>query len=494
MDPLSVAASIVGILTAAAKVAEIVQPFVSNTKSAPRLAVQIANEVNSIRIVLSSLKLVLQELLTPSAHSASRASHVQVDHIVVLFTDGVLLFSELEALLAPLRAPENRASQLQFRQRVLWATKKNDISAVISRMQLFLASLSGLLNIFQCRSDIAVIESQQKLESQIATLLCTNEILAQKVRELEDKFHAVSLAPIGNGRSDRITSRTAQSGLLSTVPSLDNLFSRLRLEEDLDDSRVYRRVKRVESRTSFSTSCFGSVAWSVFSGLSLADISIVAAIALPLYRCDIQNPDHYTFGEYQSEPQEVVNSLYPSNKELATTRDSLTTIVAEWEHHQLDSKKLILFGSLEVTVTQKQFNVRLAASKNQTQTQLYLFEKDLLVCQNAYLTTRGGQKVFVLAHIDEIWGITCFDGRPTDDCNLLIKLKRLPITIRIRFENEALMERWASAIMELLPTFGSSGAKKWNNDIRFSEVAFLEDHSDALYKDLDKPSQGSEDI
>lgn len=147
MDPLSVAGSIVGILAAAAKVVELVQPFVTNTKDAPKLAISIHSEVNRVRMVLNSLKSILQDLSSPSTASQSRASVIQIDHIVVLFTDGVLIFSELESLLAPLSAPHD--AQLQIRQRMLWASKKSAISAVMGRMQGFLVSLSAILNIFQ---------------------------------------------------------------------------------------------------------------------------------------------------------------------------------------------------------------------------------------------------------------------------------------------------------------------------------------------------------
>lgn len=100
MDPLSIAGSIVGIIAAAAKVMEMVQPFASNIKDAPNLAVTVHNEVNCARIVLASPKAILKDLPTP-AYSAARASFIQVEHLVVI------LFSELETLLASLKVPHN---------------------------------------------------------------------------------------------------------------------------------------------------------------------------------------------------------------------------------------------------------------------------------------------------------------------------------------------------------------------------------------------------
>ena len=147
MDPLSVAGSIVGILTAAAKVIEIVEPYVSSTKDAPKIAVSVHSEVNRVRAVLSSLQSILQNLSSPST-TPSRASFVQIDQLVVTFTDGVLIFSELESIVAPLMPPDQKQA-LPIRQRLQWAAKKNALSNVLDKLQRFLVSLSAILNIFQ---------------------------------------------------------------------------------------------------------------------------------------------------------------------------------------------------------------------------------------------------------------------------------------------------------------------------------------------------------
>ena len=58
---------------------------------------------------------------------------------------------------------------------------------------------------------------------------------------------------------------------------------------------------------SFRSSIARSNAWSVFSGLSLGDISIMSVVALPVYPDDISNPQHYDFGNdsqsQQTQPQ-----------------------------------------------------------------------------------------------------------------------------------------------------------------------------------------------
>jgi hypothetical protein len=53
-------------------------------------------------------------------------------------------------------------------------------------------------------------------------------------------------------------------------------------EKLLESSRAYRRASHSECDVSFSSSNIRSHAWSALSGVSLADISIISVIALPL--------------------------------------------------------------------------------------------------------------------------------------------------------------------------------------------------------------------
>lgn len=102
MDPLSVTASIVGLLAAAGKVGETLTPVVSNFKDAPRAIDSVAAEVQDFRTILSSLQ---QFLLNLGSASPRRVALIQLDQVIVTLTDSVLTFSELEAVVLPLQAP-----------------------------------------------------------------------------------------------------------------------------------------------------------------------------------------------------------------------------------------------------------------------------------------------------------------------------------------------------------------------------------------------------
>lgn len=73
-------------------------------------------------------------------------------------------------------------------------------------------------------------------------------------------------------------------------------------ETDLEASRPYRRAHRDTMDFSFRSSVAHSDAWSVFSGLSLSDVSILSVIALPIYADEIGNANHYAFGSRPPAP------------------------------------------------------------------------------------------------------------------------------------------------------------------------------------------------
>lgn len=93
----------------------------------------------------------------------------------------------------------------------------------------------------------------------------------------------------------------------------------------LKTSRVYRRAKRHSMDYSFRSSIVRPGSWSVFSGLSLNDISVISVIALPITADDLTNPQHYVFEDHES--QETVSEIdWHSNASRSmkvTTEDPL---------------------------------------------------------------------------------------------------------------------------------------------------------------------------
>lgn len=87
---------------------------------------------------------------------------------------------------------------------------------------------------------------------------------------------------IGSGNQ----SHASEKGHQSKVP-------RLPFERILEQSWVYRRNQHNSCDCSFISSAERSHTWSVFSGYSLADVSILSVIAMPLTTMDLANGEHY---------------------------------------------------------------------------------------------------------------------------------------------------------------------------------------------------------
>ena len=128
MDPLSVTASVVGILGAATKVSSVLITFVQNTKGASKLAHNVLAEVNGVSTILSHLQTYLLGLATSSN---SRTSLILVEQVIVTLAECVTTFSELEDVLGTTQLE----SDLHILDRVKWAMKESKVADIQRRLQ-----------------------------------------------------------------------------------------------------------------------------------------------------------------------------------------------------------------------------------------------------------------------------------------------------------------------------------------------------------------------
>ena len=138
-DPLSIAAGIVGVLTAAAQISSILAKFTKSTIAAPQQAQVVLTEVSDIGGILSHLQ---SFLLGSESPNRSRTSLLKVEKVVTVVSGCVLTFSELEKLL-----DELKTEGLDILDRLKWARKESAIMGLIQRLQNHKASLSLVLNI-----------------------------------------------------------------------------------------------------------------------------------------------------------------------------------------------------------------------------------------------------------------------------------------------------------------------------------------------------------
>ncbi|KAM0426057.1 hypothetical protein ACHAPT_008688 [Fusarium lateritium] len=304
-DPLSIAASIAGLLSITGQIAKSLSPYVSAAKETPQVTAHVCSEVQSTQVILAGLQDLTQNL---GAVQARHAALVGVHQVVTIFTDGVLLFSELEAAVRSLPPREGSHQRLPLRARLQWARKESTFSTLLIRVQGFKISMSLILAILQSDSDRLAAQHQEQLSINVNALLESNHSLSRRLMNLENALDVqtvvsrrMSLMSLSGTRPQPSNSVETQPTLIntpeqSTGEEASSSMSKFDFEDDLESSRVYRRAQRDTMDFSFRSSVAPSNIWSVFSGLSLGDISIMSVIALPVYQEDITNAQHYDFG------------------------------------------------------------------------------------------------------------------------------------------------------------------------------------------------------
>ncbi|KAI8650923.1 DH domain-containing protein [Fusarium keratoplasticum] len=304
-DPLSIAASIAGLLSTTGQIAKFLGPYVSAAKETPQITAHVYSEVQSTQVILAGLQNLTQNL---GAVQARHASLIAVHQVVTILTDGVLLFSELEAVVRSLPPREGSDQRLPLRARLLWARKESTFTPLLTRVQSFKSSMSLILMILQSDSDRMATQHQEQLSVNINALLERNHSLSRRLMNLEDALDVqtivskrMSLLSVSGTGPQSSSSVETQSNLTdaSTQPTSqgsDLDLSKFDFEDDLESSRVYRRAQRDTMDFSFRSSVAPSNIWSIFSGLSLGDISIISVVALPVYQEDITNAENYDFG------------------------------------------------------------------------------------------------------------------------------------------------------------------------------------------------------
>ncbi|KAL8732778.1 MAG: hypothetical protein Q9166_002560 [cf. Caloplaca sp. 2 TL-2023] len=288
MDPISVSASILGLLGAAAKISEILTQFVKGVKDAPKLAQRTLTEVEDLNLCFQQLQRFVN---SEAFRKRSRTAMVMVDQLVVILTHAVMTFSELEDAVEGLK-PRTSIISGRFR----WIAKEHTISLLLQRLHASKTSLNLLLTTLTCARLEEAQEATESLTRHVHDVLITNQSLCRRLENAdlctESKRHSAPSAPehkiltgegASTGRSRRDTWTSSTTTAVEERPEYGFSF-----ERDLRSSRVYSRVLRTLSRksdpdnSSLFSSTGGSMGSSFLSGMSLADVSNISLISFPI--------------------------------------------------------------------------------------------------------------------------------------------------------------------------------------------------------------------
>ncbi|KAI7762942.1 hypothetical protein LZL87_013433 [Fusarium oxysporum] len=286
MDPLSVSASVVGLLGAGAKITSCLWTFATNARDAPQLARHLVFEVADITAALGSLQAyVCGQAQAPG----ERGALILLEHVLTTLTGCVTTFSDLQSLMDQL----NLSPDMGTIDKMKWARQESNITAIVQRLQNHKSSLTLMLTVLQCETMKEAQSSTRRLCTLVEELLRSNQDLATRIRGLERENSIIA-----ESRRDDVSTLRQTRGSKS-VSFIDTQASAIKFtfDQDLQASRVYNRAIGRQSMTSLTSTALYTTALSLFSNLSLSQVSNISFYALPVYSNDLSNSDCYVFGE-----------------------------------------------------------------------------------------------------------------------------------------------------------------------------------------------------
>jgi hypothetical protein len=142
MDPLSVAGSVVGLISAGAELVPMLYNLASGIKDAPYHANAAVAELGDITTVLAQL----QKYIDGRAQASIQRLHlITIEHITATLTECVKTYSKLNAILKSLHVDQG----LRAWDRAVWLIKKDEVGQLIGRLQNHKATFGLMLNIIQ---------------------------------------------------------------------------------------------------------------------------------------------------------------------------------------------------------------------------------------------------------------------------------------------------------------------------------------------------------
>ena len=322
-DPLSIAASVAGLAAVAGKVVKILYNFVSDLDDAPHLARSALDTVNETRLALEAIGHLIE---TIESVSAWRKTLIRLDHVGLTLSNCIMTLSELEALVS--MDDDDDAGILQ---RIQWVrvegkverllprleSQKTSLSLMVTVLQWYVMSLDHLVHtmyshtLCSSQSHFGAIRDCVKLQSTVDRISEQNQELARRMRHMETLYTHPNQSTV-SASTFRPASRSSTRLLMggrSITPSIITTSSESlpvrsttattssdptwtleprEFELALESSWVYSRNASNElDRMSLRSSIARSSVWSILTGKSLGDISVLSVYRLPITLRDI---------------------------------------------------------------------------------------------------------------------------------------------------------------------------------------------------------------
>ena len=140
-EPLSIVASVFGIVSSATSIATALGNFIQRTRNAPTEFLDAKSEIEIIGSVLQQLQIFV---LGASRSSRQRTSLILVDQVVAILSACVLTFSDLDHFVQTAGVKDN----FSVLDRLKWVTSQSaTLGGILSRLHQHKISLTLMLTI-----------------------------------------------------------------------------------------------------------------------------------------------------------------------------------------------------------------------------------------------------------------------------------------------------------------------------------------------------------
>ncbi|KAM0236761.1 hypothetical protein ACHAPO_004802 [Fusarium lateritium] len=348
MDPLSIASGVAGLLTVAAAIIKAFDKIKTNMEDCPRTVEWAQAETSELHWAINRLKSIIDD---PNSVAKTSGTSLGLHDATVTISELVTTCDGLIEVLKPF--DDNRALARTKLGKVKWLRVQDDVVKYVREIQAHKGSVTLILNILQCDSDVVIIESQNKLARKIDKIVRNSELTQSRVEKIEAMFNTYIIenpalfpsnrSSVGttlanwkeeedgdtdnssvvtshkdyedwntfrssNERSLSFPSQGAivpqiarpvpkrtSSAETSTKVESNGVSSppRREFEETLEKSGVYQRVYNSTDAFSIYSARNRSMAGSVMTSFSLADNSSILSAFPIMSRTELKHPEYY---------------------------------------------------------------------------------------------------------------------------------------------------------------------------------------------------------
>ncbi|KAF8455167.1 ankyrin repeat-containing domain protein [Terfezia claveryi] len=341
-DPLSIAASVAGLITISAQIVGMANELFDKVKDAPETMMRVREEVESMQPIFCQVQLLLNG--SGSGLNRGNLTMISVHNLMTALTGCVIVYTRLEKKVNevcgfsdPTTASTAWKRAGVIADRVKWGLwRQEEVLVIMEDLQRQKRTLNLMLTIITCTTTTEasgdqerISRAQERLQDLCLEILQSNHAHSVLLRDLisrqdeqarileefRDRDRSNTSTLRGTGSSTASTSQSSagscpsdyrnnsdNASIMSKRSTLSFRFRRPDYMEDLKASRAYKRLRYFglgtdsssDSVLSFDSGC-STGNWSMLSDITLGDLSVsqIAVLNLPIDITDVSNPEPF---------------------------------------------------------------------------------------------------------------------------------------------------------------------------------------------------------